>query len=332
MALIRYIITLGVLLVAVLQGIAIPLQGVHIFMLIHSLALPLTLVSIVLLLVLWFPWRGIAMLFLYNKQTQRIRWPALAFLAFIMGGLIYLRVQEPENPPTFEQQMPPEALRLASLNALHPNANLAPKLDFIRETHPDIMSIVEARTDWEKELPPLASTYPYHFVTRVASNYGTYDMILLSKYPTRRVLVQDEGRIVHYDIDGPRGTFRLVQVHPFSPVTPARHLARNAALAALAQVETTLPVVITGDFNTVPWQRDIKALMAHFDLKMAGWPAPTFPAYRMTGLGHEWILPPMVPLDYVLTPNGTTVHTSRTVHVPETDHLGVVVDITLPPR
>jgi len=143
--------------------------------------------------------------------------------------------------------------------------------------------------------------------------------------------VQDEGRIVHYNIQAPTGMFRLIQVHPYSPVTPTRHLGRNKALASLAEVEITLPVVITGDFNTVPWQRNIRQLMERFDLKMAGLPKPTFPAYQMVLGGQRWYLPPLLPLDYVLVPNAARVLASEARYVPATDHFGVVADIILPP-
>lgn len=332
MALARYLLTLALLAFGGLQVAAAIWQEAHFFMLLNSLAMWTVPVTAGGLMLLWFPWRGLLMLLLYNRKTGRWRWPLMAVLATLLGLVLYLRVQPPEERHMPAHPQDPNTLRIASLNALHPNENLAPKVAFVRSANADVMSIVEARPSWVDELPLLADVYPHQQVTPVASNYGTYNMILLSKHPFRRVLVQDEGRIVHYDVDGPTGTFRLVQVHPFSPLTPVRHLARNAAIEELAQVETTLPVVITGDFNTVPWQRNIKRLMARFDLKMAGVPEPTFPAYRVVFFGRQWWIPPMVPLDYVLVPQSTRVLASGVYYVPQTDHLAVMADIHLLPN
>lgn len=332
MALTRYLLTLGLCLLGGVQIVAAAFQHVYALMLIHSLALPLTFITLGGLFLLWFPWRGLLMLLIYNNKTDRWRWPVVALLSAVLGAIIYLRVQQPESASFPPHPIEADVMRIASLNALHPNDNLGPKVKFILETNPDVMSIVEARPDWDKYLPRLARQYPNQIVTQVASNYGDYSMILLSKYPVRRVLIQDEGRIVHYDVDGPNGTFRLVQVHPYSPLTPARHLARNAALDSLSKVETDLPVVITGDFNTVPWQRNIQNLMTRFGLKMAGLPQPTFPAYRVAFYGRQWRVVPVAPLDYVLVPENTQVLASDVRYVPATDHLAVVADVRLMPH
>ena len=278
---------------------------------------------------LWVPWRGLFIMGLYMLRARDIgaerfgrlteSWPALKYFA---------EARPPRTPP---KHIPSKALKLVTLNAFHPSTDLAPKADFCAAQNADVISIVEARPEWQQlAAQKLYNRYPFQQLTRVASNYGHYYMLLLSKHPFVRTHIADEGRIVHYQVHAPQGTFHLVQVHPFSPFTPDRLMARNRAIRTIASLKTALPVVIMGDFNNVPWHSAVKYVTDTMNLHVAGLPEPTFPAAHIVPGGLTARTLPVVPFDFILVPHGAKVLYAATHRVAGTDHLAIASIVELP--
>jgi endonuclease/exonuclease/phosphatase (EEP) superfamily protein YafD len=127
-------------------------------------------------------------------------------------------------------------------------------------------------------------------------------------------------------IDPPGGLpVTVTVVHPVAPVADQEHRwQQELGLIQAALAGTTGPQLAAGDFNASRDHRAFRALLRSGFVDCAdaarqrAWPGLTWPADRR--------FPPLMRLDHVLAPRGgVLVHEARTIRVPGTDHLGVLV-------
>jgi endonuclease/exonuclease/phosphatase (EEP) superfamily protein YafD len=77
--------------------------------------------------------------------------------------------------------------------------------------------------------------------------------------------------------------------------------------------------VVVGDLNTVSWDHAMWNLCAKGGLRVGTVAyAPTFPS--VCGLS-------LIPIDHMLVSTGTYVTRSWTIHIPGSDHRGLIADI-----
>ena len=121
-----------------------------------------------------------------------------------------------------------------------------------------------------------------------------------------------------------RSPVRLVAAHPCNPYC-GRGLfaADHALLEGTVRANQGSPLVVAGDLNAIDDHAPLVRLRAAglrsaTDLVGAGW-VPTYPADRS--------FPPLFPIDHVLVNDQLTVTALRTVHLPGTDHLGLVATV-----
>jgi len=121
-----------------------------------------------------------------------------------------------------------------------------------------------------------------------------------------------------------RTPVRLIAAHPCNPYCGYGQFAADHALLE-GQVRANLdaPLVVAGDLNAIDEHAPLLRLRADgmrsaTDLVGGGW-VPTWPANRA--------FPPLLPIDHVLVDDQLTATSLRTVHLPGTDHLGLVVTL-----
>jgi len=122
----------------------------------------------------------------------------------------------------------------------------------------------------------------------------------------------------------------LTAVHPLAPTYGhAAIWVRELTLIRETLVATEGPHVVAGDFNASRDHRPFRDLLAAGFADCADsaqhrpWAGLTWPAVR--------VIPalPVMRLDHVLVPSTATVHLSRAIRIPRTDHYGVLADIEL---
>jgi endonuclease/exonuclease/phosphatase (EEP) superfamily protein YafD len=121
-----------------------------------------------------------------------------------------------------------------------------------------------------------------------------------------------------------RDPVRLLGTHPCNPYCGNGAFARDhAVLEATVRANLTAPLVVAGDLNAIDDHAPLQQLHADgmrsaADLVGAGW-VPTYPADR-------WF-PPLLPIDHVLVNDRLTATSLRTVRMPGSDHLGLLVTL-----
>lgn len=214
----------------------------------------------------------------------------------------------------------PGVQRIAHLNAYVLSDILSPKIFFLTRSNAEVASVVEANQQLITKLAQYRATFPYQLALKqhahVKSPKRYLHMVLLSKYPAERLKVWNDQAIL-YGINAPR-PYYLLQLHPPSAGEPLRLHNRNRIWTMLTDSElpTDKPLVVVGDANTTPWDGLYKMFLKRHLLTFAGPYAPTFPSWA-----------PLLPLDHVAVTAGIG-HTIRRIRVPNTDHLGLLLDIS----
>jgi len=124
-------------------------------------------------------------------------------------------------------------------------------------------------------------------------------------------------------------TMLVACVHPISPYPDdtAEWDAEMGLLQGwLAGVDS--PAIFAGDFNATPDHRQFRDVLATGFADAAtqvgtGW-LPTYPANRRR-------LPLLITIDHVLTNDGIVATSVARVNIPDTDHVGLLVRLAVPP-
>jgi endonuclease/exonuclease/phosphatase (EEP) superfamily protein YafD len=214
---------------------------------------------------------------------------------------------------------------LLSLNTLYGGADPD---DLVRDAaQADVVVLLEATAPLVDALRARkwSQRFPYS-VGVLETQVG--DTLVFSRFPlsTPALLPTSQFQQWVATVAVPRlGAVRIIAAHPCNPYCPGEAFRtehqelQDAALARMAE-----PLVIAGDLNAVDDHapmRDLRrvGLESVTDIVGAGW-LPTYPANRT--------IPPLLPIDHILLNHFLTATSVRRLHVRNTDHLGLLAQIT----
>ncbi|MEU7720211.1 endonuclease/exonuclease/phosphatase family protein [Streptomyces tibetensis] len=196
----------------------------------------------------------------------------------------------------------------------------------VRREEPDVVFVEECDYACDALLKrDLAQDYPYR---RAVEGGGSEGSVILSRFPLRPTAgvpgtMGMPGAVA--DVDG--HAVRLQLAHPMPPLPGQVDLWRRelGALREAAGADPGTPLVLAGDFNA---SQDHAAFRRILDTglrdasrldgadRTATWPARTAPAF-----GAQ--------IDHVLVSEDFGASRTRTLDLADTDHRGVVTDLTL---
>ncbi len=215
------------------------------------------------------------------------------------------------------------ALRIFHMNVLQPNTAFAEAIAVARASDADVISVQEVGAEWaEALLQGLVASHPY---AHLEPRNNCYGVALFSKRPFQKVeLLEVEGTpFIEARIDMAGRSVRLLAVHATSPISYEHFRRRNVQLellgAHLACIEEA--TILVGDLNTVPWDTAFARFCGRTGLRS------TTRAFQRT-----WpALGPLaaIPLDHVLVSPEVGCAALRTVHIPGSDHRGLLAELTL---
>ena len=154
-----------------------------------------------------------------------------------------------------------ENIKVISVNVFQFNTEYHRLIELVRKEQPDILLTMESNQDWENALQELKDEYS-NFKEIALEN--TYGMHFYTKLKVRSIqvhyFVSDDLPSLEVELkteDGYRFIFFGVHPPPPSPTEEETSKERDGDLLSVAKraKKQKLPVVITGDFNTVAWSR-----------------------------------------------------------------------------
>ena len=156
-------------------------------------------------------------------------------------------------------------LKIFTSNVLQKNRDWEKVVSEAKKFDPDLMLFTETNPWWANQLKSaFSSSYAYQESVPLDNTYG---MIMFSRFQLQNTSVQymvdDSIPSIHGQLKMPNGN--LVQLHAIHPTPPMpqenpKSTARDAELmkVALQSKESSLPVVVLGDFNDVAWSQSTK--------------------------------------------------------------------------
>jgi endonuclease/exonuclease/phosphatase (EEP) superfamily protein YafD len=200
------------------------------------------------------------------------------------------------------------------------NEDPARVLTLVRSTQPDIVALIEVRSDWRPAIDTLADIYPYRVME---PRYG--ETVILSKTPLEPFDAPGAGAsIVFADIAQPGGPpLRIAVTHFTRPWPWDKAGAQRGQLARFAEAwrANGEADIVVGDFNGAPWSAPLKTLSRHTGLRPAIGAGGTWPTFLPAIL--------RLPIDNAFV--GPRVRAiRRQVRGPTgSDHAPVLYDVTL---
>ncbi len=217
-------------------------------------------------------------------------------------------------------------LKLLQANVLSTNTDYASLSALLEREQPDVVMLQEVSPAWAVEVQRLANGWPHQVIEEREGNFG---IALLSKYPLAATAVIASAPlefptiVATLDVSGRR--VQLVGTHPMIPLGPRNYAARNTQLATVGDLlrRGDGARVLVGDLNTGMWDLNYRTLEARTGLRNVrrGFGVlPTWPTFLPFA---------MIPIDHVLVSSDIGVVDVRKGPRIGSDHLPLVVTLTL---
>lgn len=229
-----------------------------------------------------------------------------------VAGLVLLDPHLPFQGPPAEGDA---KIKLIQFNVKIHNAQEAEAAKWIINEQPDVVTLQEFLSTEHPGLEGLSNVLPNR-VSCASSRLG--DVAIFTRFPviTQGCTPGDGLAWMQVNVGGKPMTFASLHLPWPWPSRQWDQLAKlEPVFAGLPQ-----PVVLAGDFNTVPWS----AAMASVERRLK---AKTIAGYRTTlwpdvfHNGQAW---PMFPIDHVLLPDGIQATAVRIGPVIGSDHRPVI--------
>lgn len=249
------------------------------------------LVTLAVLAVIWTNW------------PRMLRWPLAGLGLIVLGHLVAMKLAAPD----------PGGVTVYQRNLWFGNDQMDSVAAEIRVLQPDVVTLQEVSEGNRVLLTQLRSDYPYQ---KFCGFRGWNGMAVLSKYP---VVASDSFCTPRRGLAGarvrlPGGPVWVVSVHLGWPWPYEQRAQVDRIEGLVAGLDGT--VVLSGDFNMVPWGSNVRRLARAARVRRAG---PLRPTYRLKEAGWPLALP--LPLDHVWAPGG-----GRSEVLPPigSDHAGIL--------
>ncbi|QDU60098.1 Endonuclease/Exonuclease/phosphatase family protein [Planctomycetes bacterium Pan216] len=254
-----------------------------------------------------------------------------AALAVTFAGLainvLTLLPYLPTKPDTVASGTP---LRVLVINAYVSNRSPGRVVEFVRSSGADVVFVCELTRDLDKRLRELALEYPYRCADPLDNPLGTG---LYSRLPLAQAEIttfDGEGWpsvIADVRVNGELVTF--LGTHPEPPSSPSRRASRDAQLRAIARFAKKHEgrLIVAGDLNVTSWSSIFSILTGQtglVDSRLGRGLQASWPAGRSRALMR-------IPIDHVLVDEEVDVVGRRLGPNIGSDHLPVLVDLSLCP-
>lgn len=154
-----------------------------------------------------------------------------------------------------------DIVKIISVNVYQFNTEYHRLIKLVHQEHPDILLTMESNQDWENAFQELKDVYPHYEEIALENTYGMHFYTKLKVHKLHvHYFVADDLPSIEAELeteDGYRFVFFGVHPPPPSPTEEDTSKERDGDLLSVAKraKKQKLPVVITGDFNTVAWSR-----------------------------------------------------------------------------
>jgi endonuclease/exonuclease/phosphatase (EEP) superfamily protein YafD len=252
-------------------------------------------------LVMWFMMRG------------RYRYMFVALASVLLVNTLFNEVitGEISNPQA-------NGIKVAHFNVLKYTSNHGPTMERAIETDADIISFQEVDHEWaDTLLNNLTGRYPYY---KIVPHEGSYGLAIFAKHPLENVQVMYTNKVPNLvgEVVVDKQRINFVASHTKAPLGLFNYRHRNSHIAAISHYLKRIegPVLVIGDFNTVPWDDHLLQFKSDsnlFDSRKNL--AATYPNNLSIA---------RIPIDYIFHSREVECLSFSTITGTSSDHFGIV--------
>ncbi|MEL7147013.1 MAG: endonuclease/exonuclease/phosphatase family protein, partial [Bacteroidota bacterium] len=168
-----------------------------------------------------------------------------------------------------------DKITVISVNVLQENTAYDRLISLVKDKKPDILLTMETNIDWEKGLAVLEGEFKHAIKVPKDNRYGMhlYTNLDINEYQVRYLISEEHPSIEATLQDKNQRIFTFWGIHPPppSPTEKPTSSQKDAELMKVAKLalESKIPVIISGDFNTVCWSKVSKLFSKISKLKDA---------------------------------------------------------------
>ena len=217
-------------------------------------------------------------------------------------------------------------LKVLHANVLARNTAYGRLIKLVDDENPDIIILQEISPAWAAEIQSLRSEYPY---SRIEAREGNFGIALLSRFPLTASQVVTSPPLdyptIVADVSVGDKSLHVVTTHPMVPLGRSFYDARNEQLG-------TLPALLDSESDASMLVGDLNASMWDFHLRLLEQSSGLANARAGFGIVPTWptFMPfAMIPIDHVFVSDSISVTGFRSGSRIGSDHLPLVVTMTL---
>lgn len=213
-----------------------------------------------------------------------------------------------------------ESIKVMQFNVLSNNYLYTPTIEQIKKEDPDFISFQEVSKAWAQALETgLAEDYPYfHIVNHPDESQG---LAIFSKHPLHQLEYHEwsgtanlSGKVMIQNEE-----IHFLSLHTRSPMNKDKWQTRNAHIEEAANfvVDHEGEFLVLGDFNTVPWDHQLKKFRKKTKLQDSRKNlTPTFPSW-----GPKYFA--QIPIDYIFHSKGISCQSLDSIKL-TSDHEAII--------
>ena len=255
---------------------------------------------------------------LYNKTKIFI---LIFSIGLFLNLCLTLNVYFPTSNKTGETK---GELRLLQFNIKSSNQSFDAIIKLIKSEDPDIILILECSPKHKNIFNEFKGDYPYQIINLQNNNFG---MALCSKIPfIKQEVFIINGLVNHYaSFQINDELIHFIGTHPIPPMSPSMANSRKEHLDALTERVKQFKeghIIVSGDFNLVPWSPWFTKFKKDSGLK---------DSRQGFGIHNSWSTPiPLtgIPIDHCFISQELYVTDRRICPKNGSDHNPIMIDLS----
>lgn len=246
-------------------------------------------------------------------------------MAIVLSMTALATILTPPTAPGAEATPTPLAqYKLLQLNLRYDNEQQAEVFRLIGRESPDVIALQEVSDNWRPRLKAIEARYPYTFYCSNRSPIG--GAAILSRRPfalgSTPICIDSLVAIARIDFGGRSAI--IASLHLDWPWPFAQDWNVEEIRPYFEKLEG--PLIVSGDFNAVPWSQTLKNITQYSKTRIAEGLRPSWLVNGTLARAAKWI---GLPLDHILVSDRVVSTQVETLEPVGSDHLPLLLRFSI---